>query len=344
MPLWVFSSAVTLSFQDQPQMRPQIQCHAPARINPCVSSTAMTPTVGSGARGDSHGPPVKRQRLLDQKRHSSQQPRLIAGYRIGTYAAPSKQLTLAEQTAVYHAWLGAFSVSFLCWLFLLGADGETTSEAGAPHNHACYTCRTAGGALLECITCCRSYHLACAHSFRTADSPFQCPACKGRGWDEAPPPYINTPTPRAASSILAKGELSSQSNQRADIDLTANTRTSGVAVRSDKDTVDQWRNDFVAESSESQASLPGSRSHLPSAPEGSASVTAKPQGKARDMVARIRDLEATVSSQRAELCRAEKELRTKSDILANIRNITDEMHDFKANISRLKELLQDPNG
>ncbi|KAL6886048.1 hypothetical protein GGI43DRAFT_426384 [Trichoderma evansii] len=90
---------------------------------------------------------------------------VIAGYRIASYAAPGKQLTMIEQKIIYHAW----------------------KKTGSPHNPLCYTCRKPGTMLLDCDTCCRSYHQACVPKESERQKEFYCDACVKRGWHTHPP-------------------------------------------------------------------------------------------------------------------------------------------------------------
>jgi len=41
--------------------------------------------------------------------------------------------------------------------------------------------------MVECKTCCRSYHKLCLSLPPERDEAFHCPACTARGWHEAPP-------------------------------------------------------------------------------------------------------------------------------------------------------------
>ncbi|KAL7809034.1 hypothetical protein V8C26DRAFT_412251 [Trichoderma gracile] len=90
---------------------------------------------------------------------------VVAGYRISTYAAPGTSLTMSEQKIIYHAW----------------------RKSGSPHNPLCYTCRKPG-TMLDCNTCCRSYHQDCvAPTVPELHKHFYCDACTRRGWHIQPP-------------------------------------------------------------------------------------------------------------------------------------------------------------
>ncbi|QYS99602.1 PHD-type domain-containing protein [Trichoderma simmonsii] len=92
---------------------------------------------------------------------------VIAGYRISTYAAPGTVLTMNEQKIIYHAW----------------------KKSGSPHNALCYTCRKPGS-MLNCPTCCRSYHQNCVvPKVSERQKTFYCDACTKRGWHIQPPSF-----------------------------------------------------------------------------------------------------------------------------------------------------------
>jgi hypothetical protein len=60
--------------------------------------------------------------------------------------------------------------------------------------------------MLECGTCCRSYHSPCLSSLPDVNKRFHCPPCQGRGWHEAPPlsePHLT----RQPSASAVAGEM-----------------------------------------------------------------------------------------------------------------------------------------
>ncbi|KAL7784540.1 hypothetical protein V8C37DRAFT_395782 [Trichoderma ceciliae] len=89
---------------------------------------------------------------------------VVAGYRISTYAAPGRVMTLNEQKMIYHAW----------------------RKSGSPHNPLCYICRKPGS-MLDCGACCRSYHQICVAEPPERQRAFYCEACTKRGWHIQPP-------------------------------------------------------------------------------------------------------------------------------------------------------------
>ncbi|KAL7918265.1 hypothetical protein ACQKWADRAFT_323943 [Trichoderma austrokoningii] len=90
---------------------------------------------------------------------------VIAGYRIASYVLPGKQLTMNEQRSIYLAW----------------------KKSGSPHNPLCYTCRKPGSKLLDCGTCCRSYHQTCVPKLSEQRKELYCDVCVKRGWHTHPP-------------------------------------------------------------------------------------------------------------------------------------------------------------
>ncbi|KAF2093296.1 hypothetical protein NA57DRAFT_61807 [Rhizodiscina lignyota] len=266
-------------------------------------------------------PPAKRPRLSSTARSSfhASQP-VVHGYRIGTYAETARVFTLEGQKHIYQAW----------------------RNAGCPHNSICYTCRRPAGDMLECMTCCRSYHIACCNPISPSDSGFQCPTCRGRGWDEEPPPYMSESTTQIDPQTHDEVYLRSASNRRVEEEMAGPMAP---------DTAAEQETDLRDKEGEDEAVNLSSQPHAVSQLAASADSTI-PQStevlelrnQVQELRATVHHLETTVAAQESELAHARDELRTKDDLLRNLADVADNFEAFTGNVTRLQEMLRPPNG